>query len=215
MKDKLSVLIGSCDSYSKYWNNFDILFKRYWKVNTNNIFVGETKPFSPSYINVLPGTGLPWGERILAGLDKINTEYVVFLLEDYYLTEEINKTFLEKHVEILKQYNADKVMFDKLYPPNVYYLTQIESDLYKFDQFSPYLNSVQPAIWKTEFLKIVLKPEYSPWEFELKGNDFTSKLIHTILLKARPSSVYFNLVRKGNILSSGWEEIFKKENLTF
>jgi hypothetical protein len=34
MEDKLSVIIGSCDSYQPLWKNFDILFKRYWNLNT-------------------------------------------------------------------------------------------------------------------------------------------------------------------------------------
>lgn len=217
MKNKVSVLIGTCDAYSQFWKNFDILFNRYWNVETDNIVVSETKPLFSRYFkykNILPGINLPWGKRMLLGLDEINTEYVVFLLEDYYLTEEINENFIQEHLDILEKYNAQKIMFDIKYPSNIYYLSKIEEELYEFKQNSPYLNSVQPSIWKVDFLKDALKPEYSPWEFELKGNYRTSTLGAKILLKSRPSPVYFNFVRKGKKLSEGWEKLLELENLT-
>lgn len=214
MKHKLTTVIGSCDSYSSLWKNFDILFKRYWNLDTKNIFVGETIPLPyDGYDNILPGINLPWGERILTGLLNINTPYVCFLLEDYYLTESISDSFIQEHIDILEQYNAHKIMFDKIYPPDVYSLTKLSNDLYQFDNHSMYLNSVQPAIWRTDYLKHVLKPSYSPWEFELDGNEFTQTMNPIILLKARQTSVYFNYARVGGRISDGWETVFIKENL--
>lgn len=211
----LTVVIGSCDSYNNMWKNFDILFKRYWNLDTENIFVGETIPIPyDGYINVLPGTNLPWGQRILEGLKLVKTDYVCLLLEDYYLTENINGEFIKQHIDILEERKADKVMFATLSSPGNYNLIQLESDLFQFRTQSMYLNSVQPAIWKINYIKDVLKPDYSPWDFELKGNFYTSTLNPKILLKARENSVYFNYSRAGGQLSEGWQEVFQKENLT-
>lgn len=215
MKDKVTVVIGSCDAYQPLWKNFDILFKRYWEIDTTNIFVGETiaLPYD-GYLNILPGNGLPWGLRMLSALNPITTPYVCFLLEDYYFTEPITETFIQNHIDILERYNAHKIMFDKLYPPDVYSLTKLESDLYAFDNHSMYLNSVQPALWRTDYIKSVLQPSYSPWEFEIDGNVLTQQKYPTILLKAREKSVYFNYARVGGRVSEGWEELFLKEGLT-
>jgi hypothetical protein len=214
MKDKLSVVIGTCDLYSPLWKNFDILYKKYWNVDTRNIFVGETNPILyEGYENILPGNNLPWGYRMLQGINEVKTEYVCLLLEDYYFTEPITKKFIEEHISILEKYSAQKIMFDKLYPPDVYTLKQLENDLFLFDKNSQYLNSVQPAIWKTEYLKDVLKPSYSPWNFEVEGNGYTSMLNPTVLLKAREESVYFNFSRIGGRISEGWEKVFEKEGL--
>ena len=81
MKDKLTVVIGSCDSYQLLWKNFDILYKRYWNLDTKNIFVGESiaLPYA-GYETVLPGINLPWGQRMLMGLEQVTTPYVCFLL---------------------------------------------------------------------------------------------------------------------------------------
>ena len=210
----LSVLIGSCDAYNHMCKNFDILFKRYWKVNTLNYFVGEIIPINEdNYINILPGYK-PWGERMLAGLYEIKTKYVCFFLEDYYFTEEISESFILEHIKILEEYNAQKIMFDKLYPPGVYQLDHIKDNLYQFNISSDYLNSIQPAIWDVEYLKKILSPNYSPWDFELEGNNYTKTLNPILLLNARLQSVYFNYSRVGGTLTAGWEELFIKEGLS-
>jgi hypothetical protein len=209
----ISVLIGTCDAYSPLWRNFDILFQRYWQLPTKNILVSETEIFSNNhYQTVTPGKK-PWGERVLESLELIDTEYVFFILDDYYLTESFTQEFIDDHIKILEKHNAVKIMTDIDYGEPIYYLEHIEEDLYKFKMTSDYLNSIQPAIWKTSYLKQVLKPDYSPWDFEIKGNDFTKTLNPIILLKARPEHMYFNFARIGGRISEGWEQLYIKENL--
>lgn len=183
-------------------------------MNTTNIFVGETIPIPyDDYINVSPGK-LQWGYRMLQGFKQVKTPYVCFLLEDYYLTETITKAFIQEHLNILEHHNAHKIMFDKLYPPDIYNLTRISDDLYQFNNCSTYLNSVQPSIWKTDYIKSVLQPSHSPWQFEVEGNTYTQTKNPTIILKAREKSVYFNYARVGGRVSEGWEEVFLSEGLT-
>lgn len=209
----VSVLIGSCDAYSPLWKNFDILFRRYWKLNTKNVLVSETIPFNNDlYQTILPGK-LQWGERMLLGLNEIDTEYVVFLLDDYYLTETFTQEFVDEHISIIEFYNAHKIMMDINYGEPIYSLEHQHKDLYKFKPHSEYLNSIQPSIWRTDYLKQVMKPNYSPWQFEIDGNVFTKTLNPTIILKARPEHMYFNFVRIGYNISEGWENLYRKENL--
>jgi hypothetical protein len=208
----ISTIIGTCDSYSHLWNNFHILFKKYWKLNTANYVVGETLSFPyEGYKNILPGQG-DWGARMLACLDQVQTPYVFFILEDYYLTEQIDEATLQEHVALLEKYNADKIMLDVI-EHGEYNLQLLEDGLYIFDLSSNYLNSIQPSIWKTDYLKMVLKSYYNPWQFELEGNIFTSSISPKILIKARQQPIYFNYARVGGKISNGWESIFKKENL--
>jgi hypothetical protein len=116
-------------------------------------------------------------------------------------------------MDLLNQYNAVKIMMDIDYGEPTYYLEHIEDDLYKFKNHSSYLNSVQPSIWKTSYLKQVLKPEYNPWQFEIEGNAYTQSIEPLILLKKRDSHMYFNFVRIGGRISEGWEQLYQKENL--
>ena len=232
-KDKnITTLIGSCDSYSPLWKNFDILFNKYWELETENILVSETvsqldTPFIQNYKVLTDGTGLKWGERILKSLEYINTPYVFFILDDYYLTESLSEEFINEKLSLMKKYNADKLLFDIKYPH--YTLKELEKNkIYQFEMSSEYLNSVQPGIWKLDYLKKVLKPEYSPWDFEIAGNDFASQQKGIILLdrldpiedgndietKKILFRFYHNFIRMGGKVSDGWEELYRKENLS-
>ena len=175
--------------------------------------MSETEVFSNNHYQTITPGKKPWGERVLESLELIDTEYVFFILDDYYLTESFTQEFIDDHIKILEKHNAVKIMTDIDYGEPIYYLEHIEEDLYKFKMTSDYLNSIQPAIWKTSYLKQVLKPDYSPWDFEIKGNDFTKTLNPIILLKARPEHMYFNFVRIGGRISEGWEQLYIKENL--
>ena len=208
----ISTIIGTCDGYSHLWKNFDILFKKYWKLDTVNYIVGETIPFPyQGYESITPGQG-SWGDRILTCLEQVQTPYVFFILEDYYLTEEISETVIQEHIELMEKYSANKIMLDVI-GHGEYNLKLVEDGLYMFNTHSNYLNSVQPSIWDTDYLKTVLKRHYSPWQFELEGNAFTSSISPKILIKARHQPIYFNYARVGGKVSHGWEAIFEKENL--
>ena len=57
------------------------------------------------------------------------------------------------------------------------YLESINT-MHKMSPTSPWLTSVQPAIWrKSELLKF-LKPEYTPWNFEVEGSKLDSNHAH-------------------------------------
>ena len=129
------------------------------------------------------------------------------------MTTKIDNSFMQTHIDIMNQYSAEKIMFEIVDDWVEYKLTHMKDSLYKLDNDSLYLNSVQPSIWKTEFLKSVLKPEYSPWDFELVGNEFTSKLNPTILINAVSERICFNYIRSGFRKEDGWEIIFNNENL--
>ena len=79
------------------------------------------------------------------------------------------------------------------------------ADEYKIEDISP------EDVAEKKYLKKVLKPNYSPWDFELVGNEYTKSINPKILLNKRNSHMYFNFTRIGGRLSDGWEDFLKKE----
>jgi len=89
-------------------------------------------------------------------------------------------------------------------------------DNLNYDQIVPnsnYLISMQPSIWRKEFLLNVLKPEYSPWDFELKGSRQIKNKETGIYIDRAVPTVYFNAVRRGFIKTVGWEDFRKQQKL--
>lgn len=211
---KIATMIGSCDDYCFLWKNFDTLFKKYCFFDTKKYLVTEDiKNFSTDYQIISPGK-LPWGARLLTCLNQIEEDYVFFILDDYYFNTIIDQTFIDNQIECMEKYSADKIIFhpgDDLWWATLH---SLEEDLSLFDLRSQYLNSVQPAIWRVDYLKKALLPIYNPWEFELNGNNHSASLNPKILLRKLPKPMYFNLVRKGKVFSKGAVEFLKSENLT-
>ena len=84
--------------------------------------------------------------------------------------------------------------------------------MHKMSPSSPWLTNVQPAIWrKTELLKY-LKPEYSPWDFEIKGSNAAKDEAENYFVAKLDKQIYFNMVWKGQF-APGSEEFLKQQNL--
>lgn len=214
--NELTLLIGTCDSYSILWDNFVTLTNKYWKYECDKIFVTEKKDTNYENYSYIQAGNLAWSDRMIYALNSINTEYVFFVLEDYYFTELLSKEEIDLHINFMKSVNANKVMLEYNCP----HLTLINYDLdlsgrkiCKLAPNSNYLTSLQPSIWKTSHLKSCMKNNWSPWEFEVEGSKELFGKENDTYIIVRDKKPYWNAVRKGLRLSPGWEQIKEKENL--
>lgn len=213
----ITLLIGSCDSYSVLWDNLVILTNRYWLPKCDKIVVSENKDFNyDGYKSIIPGKD-SWSNRMLKGLEMINTTYTFFILEDYYFTEYITKEEINIHIEFLKKINGNKVMLEshdaRGYLQHDYGVDRLGRKITKLSKYSNYLTSIQPSVWKTEHLKSCMKKDWGPWEFETKGTDLIRGKEDNTYMIQRPKKPYWNAVRKGMKLSLGWEKIKQQEKL--
>lgn len=225
ISDSLTVLIGSCDSYQALWKNFQMCFDRYWTHNTNNIFVTEqkiVKNYTAKHFKSALSNKNKWGARMLDGIAQCETKYIFFLLEDYFLHYEYQENQLEEYIDLMNLNNIDRLQispsgFQSYIQCN--YLkpkSNIPDNKYlKFHKYSMYSISMQPSIWNKEYLKYVLSPEYSPWDFEITGSSKIAQDAHdhSIFLDSTIPNVYFNAVRKGFIKSDNWDSFRTEHNL--
>jgi len=209
----LSVLIGTCDKYKSLWEPFQICFNKYWKPNTNNIFATDTLDvpiYTKTKFNTIKSQG-SWGSRMLNGIQSIKEDYIFFILEDYLFHYSYSEKQLNTYLELAKHHNIDRL---QIAPSGLQtYLNESVDGLNKFSNTSEYLISMQPSIWKKEFLIETLLPKYSPWDFELQGSKLLKNSNKNIFIDKSLPSVYFNAVRRGMKKSPGFNEFFKKENL--
>lgn len=213
----ITLLIGTCDSYSILWDNFVVLADKYFKVNCNKYFVTENKITEyKGYKTIIPGN-LPWSDRMLYALNTINTKYTLFVLEDYYFTEPLDESEISMHIDFMESVNANKAMLEikcnRAYNLDHYGYTNTNKEICKLNANSDYLTSVQPSIWKTAHLKNCMVPGWSPWDFEIKGTELIRNKETDTYLIVRQQKPYWNAVRKGMKLSEGWADIKARENL--
>lgn len=210
----LTTLIGTCDSYSSLWEPFQITFNRYWKLNTENIFVGETVEvphYTDTKFTTILSESETWGARMRKGIESCKTDYIFFILEDYFFNYSYTEKQLQDYLEICDKHNIDRLQIS---PSGHQLYSEIEVDgVVQFSNNSEYLISMQPSIWRKSFLYEVLLPEYSPWDFEIEGSHKMLKEKSNIFIDKKVPSVYFNAVRKGKSKSPGWKEFFIQQNI--
>ena len=210
----LTTVVGTCDSYLDLIPGFSILYERYFEPNIETLIVSETENLDiPKYKFITPGKK-QWGERIINALSETKTEYVFFVLDDYYLSQLLTNEYIEYLLKFMDNRKVNKIMLSPVPDFAKYEYLESINTMHKMSPTSPWLTSVQPAIWrKSELLKF-LKPEYTPWNFEVEGSKEAKNNIENYFVAKLDNPIYFNMVRKGKQPSPGWEEFLKEQNLT-
>ena len=216
----LSILINTCDNYSDAWSPFFKILKEVWPESVNyDIYLNtETKKFiDPIYnIKVLNCVGdpskTPWGLRLLQALERIDTEYVFFMLEDFFFEEKIDHnevlkclSYIESNKKIATitfttQMECESkaycdAHFEPLYPEYV-----------KRKQFANFKVIAGPSIWRKKSLeKWTLKSD-TPWGWEFFGSQrtwFSSDIFMGRSVNAKPIFVY-DIIHGGAIHRGKW-----------
>jgi hypothetical protein len=210
----LTTVVGTCDSYLDLIPGFSILYERYFEPNIETLIVSETENLDiPKYKFITPGKK-QWGERIINALSETKTEYVFFVLDYYYLSQLLTNEYIEYLLKFMDNRKVNKIMLSPVPDFAKYEYLESINTMHKMSPTSPWLTSVQPAIWrKSELLKL-LKPEYTPWNFEVEGSKLAKNNVENYFVAKLDNPIYFNMVRKGKQPSPGWEEFLKEQNLT-
>lgn len=166
-KNDIALLIIGYDPYIDVWNHYFYLLNKYWP-NRPKTYLA-TNEIVPNYDNVsiIPiGKDAEWSKKVYESLDIIHEKYIVLLLEDFFTTTNVDNNIFNSLVQIVAENQID---YCKL-------LNQKKITGKQFKQY-PYLHiidkkddygiSLQPAIWKKDFLKqLVGKENYNAWIFE-------------------------------------------------
>jgi len=206
----ITLLIATCDSYSFLWDNLVTLTNKYIEVKTK-VVATETKVFYYPGYRSINDPSPHWGTRLLKAIEYIETEYVLLILDDYYFTKKFDKSYLEYITNLLDVTKYNKFCLECT-GYNSYALIPFSEDIYIQHNSSEYLTTLQPSVWRTSYLKQILKETWSAWDFELIGSEENRHYNNKIFMQ-KMSPFYFNAVRKGKIISPGWSEIKEKEQL--
>ena len=116
-KQRLAVLISSCDGYQDVWDPFFLLMDKYWKdipypvyLNTETInYDKKYNNFSIQTLNLKKKRKLKtsWSQRMIDVLERIEEEYIFILIEDFFLRERVQTELIEK---ILDKMDEDPLM---------------------------------------------------------------------------------------------------------
>lgn len=174
LSNKITIMVNSCDSYEDLWIPFFTLLKKYWNPEKIRIILNtESKHFSMDGLTidcVHFSKGSQYGERMLHALEQIKTEYILLLLDDFFLRKPADTAMIAQILSWMDK-DGDIACFNTEAIP-VY--ADWELDKYPgFRRVPPgtqYALNMQAAVWRTRMLKQFWMPEVSPWEWEAYCN---------------------------------------------
>lgn len=175
-KNDVSVLIITCDAYSDVWDYFFILFNKFWPDCPYSIYLGtNSKECNAVGVKTICiGEDVSWCDNLRVMLEKIPTQYVIIMLEDYFINKRINTDDVERTLEFAKMNKADCVRLRN--SPVACRVVDKNLRIGYAEPASPYYINAQPAIWKVTSLISLLKPNWSAWQFE-RENSKISKML--------------------------------------
>ena len=197
--NKVPILIHTMDSYSWCWNYWYTLFKKYVSNHGPIYFLSEEKEpdFVDDVIHIKSGKG-EWGERLLKGLDKIDSELFFYTQEDFFasndlvLSNDLLNVFYSLKMETLHIKHAE-FDFGKF--------IHIQDNLHQLDQTSQYTLNHQFGLWDKNTFKNLILPNETPWQNELNGTIRRNKSPHSVyILDYR---WYVDGIRRGILMDRG------------
>lgn len=179
MQNNYTILVNSSDGFEDCWFPFFSLFKKYWPNYNGEVYLNtEFKEYVHDGISIKSTKAnsnnieskLSWSECLIIALNQINTPYVLYLQEDYFINKVVDNEIINEFVE--KMINDENIKYLGLtnfgnYPPFMNYDEDIR--LKEVSKNSRYRISTQAGLWRKETLLSYLRKEENGWMFEIYG----------------------------------------------
>ncbi len=212
MNKSCDVVILTCDDYSDIWEPFFILKNRYWNdCYYNTYLITETKNCSEcKTININENI---WTKRVREGLKRLKSDYVIILLEDFFLRGPVDNKRIEFCMNNFSK-NTACFNFEKTYDQNDK-KSNIKGFKIKTNK-SKYKCSCQAAIWDRKKLISLLSKDCNAWEWEtsepLENYDFYINDADLVFDYGYKNMEWFG-IRKGKWVKKDVVPLFKKEKI--
>lgn len=211
MTKLLSIVVSSCDRFKDCWIPFIKAFHQSWPdCPYEKFFISNFEKLEECDFHFLQvGEDRKWGDNMVKGLESVQSKYILYLQEDYWLSVPVRTTFIEEQLSYCEKEGLDYLR-----------ITFPWKDVNRIDEAhalspteEPYGICLQAAIWRKDFLLSLIKPGMSGWDFEDMCNAL-GKTVHKtrVLLEeiSRREFHYVDAVRKGRWTRIGYRWL--KEN---
>jgi hypothetical protein len=173
----LTILVNTSDGFEDCWAPFFQLFATYWPGCQYPVVLNtETKapsfaglPVRSSQVGLNAARRMTWSECLAACLDAIDTPYVLYLQEDYFLEAPVQQAYIETLLDEMRADRADVIRLMECggsgpWSPSPNPL------LWEVAQNARYRIALQAALWRKSILRGHLRLHESPWQLEVFGS---------------------------------------------
>ncbi len=190
------------------------LLKKYWPHMPRPIVGGYTKPgfhIDADFISIGRFADYPvtkWSDGLLNFLKFVEDEYILFLMDDYWLNAPVHHErimLLADYLQAHEQIARLDLTYDRLNNAN---WSDVETlwgvnDLIIDTPDSPYHFSYQAALWRKSMLIECIRPHETPWQSEMSGDARLARLGYYVLGTKHPPLRYTIAVQGGKLALDG------------
>ena len=174
-RNMLSIFVDSFDGYSDVWDTFFLIFKHYWNDCIFPIYlVSNNLSYKDKKVKVIrTGDEIDWFTRTKRALNTIKDDYVLFMLEDYFISKKINN---DDFLSIIDYMKKNDIFYYRLSTSNI--ISKGDTYIQSVPKNQRYAISLQPAVWKRETLLNIINsiPDAkTAWDFEV----YFTKIYHS------------------------------------
>ncbi len=177
MKEKnVTILVNSCDKYEDAWDPFFKLLKVQWPDCPYDMVLStETKNYNCDCFNVKTINSPPelsWSARLKNVLNQIETEYVLFFLEDFFLLEKVRTDIFERALSLIESkpeiglITFSKRRWGSSFPEE----TDYENCFVELKKNVTNRTNVLVGLWRKEYFLRLIFGDENPWEYEKNSN---------------------------------------------
>jgi hypothetical protein len=167
--EKFSILVSTCKAYEDVMINWIVLYKR-----LNSHLNYDIHIVSDGFINELPASinqivfdSDDWQKRLSYALGKINTEYVLLFLEDYYFKGKVDLHEMQVLFDFVKDNDITYCKMNNIPRQNL-----TDGVVSSLDLSKRHAINLQLAVWSKSFLDSILTSG-SAWALEDKLNNLS------------------------------------------
>lgn len=213
LRDRLTLLIHSCDKFSDLWEAHTKLLNQNWADRNIRTMLVSDKIQNRTLAGVdlyFAGEGMELSERTKYALQFIETEYVLITLDDYFPIYKINSAQIERLLDIMDKENLDYIRLFS--DPNSHKKFKNYDKLYEISLDTNYQVNLYQGIWRKAFIEKTIGEKMNAWQYEVSLTKIAESIGAKCVLSKGKEFELLDVVRKGKLLNKA-NRYLKKHDL--
>lgn len=208
----LNILISSCDAYSDLWKLTLDFLKKNFDDKSIPIKLLTDKPTDIAFEGteiIFPPAETDYSSRLKYALQLIESEFILFTLDDYFLIKKVDLNSFNRVVEQMKNEQIDYVRFFSY--PNSFKKYSKTNRLYKISLKNDYDLNFYPGIWRKSYLLSLIEEGLNIWSLEVSLTRKARTISGLNVICKKKNFIILDVIRKGKVLHKAKKFLRKKE----
>lgn len=172
-------MVNTCDAYRDAWPMFFYILQKTWQGEMPKIYMNcEKEKYEVEGLNITVlncrNKSMAWGQRLIEALNRIESDYVLMMLEDFYYEQPIKVDIIERCLKWIQE--DESILSFQLVPAGeVYYdRSKAKKETYpgflKRERKGSFTFIAGPTLWRKADIVALTMNSDTPWEWEFFGS---------------------------------------------